>query len=134
VWRQELNGEIVFIPRDPFNAATVRQSGAQFSVSRIEISIGKQNGITNGLSRTVLCVRGKIGGVKTTFAADHVAIRAVAFAEEYFLAVRWVANRSRGRCIALKGAKVGYQRAEGVPTEVVERGHRFSRHALLQNL
>src|SRR5262245_26557955 len=107
---QELNRKIVFVARDPFEFLAVAKSDDERPVSWVEIKVRRCDRLMNYFARTSARVRGKIGGEKSSFAADHVAVGAFAFAKKQFSALFWVSRKRRRKRVALKCPQIGDER------------------------
>src|SRR5205807_3791750 len=99
VGRQQLKRKIIFIACDSFQCAAGGESRHNCSMTRVKVTVRRDDCVTNRFRPPATRISIQIGGKKSTFAARHVAARAADLVEENLAAASRVARkRSDGGC------------------------------------
>ena len=121
--RQKLNRKIIFVTGEAFDDGATRKSSDDGSVARIQIAVGKDDCIADGLRRTAARINGEIGGEESTLAMNHMTLRTGTFAEKDFSPMPRIPLQCHGRRIALQYPQVIDEGVKHILTQVVEGRH-----------
>src|SRR5256885_14624705 len=134
VGRQQLKRKIIFIACDSFQCAAGGESRHNRSMTRVKVTVRRDDCITNRFRPPATRISIQISGKKSTFAARHVAVPAAALVEENLAAVSRGARQLCGGGGPLQRSKGGDNRGPRFRVQKTERGQRRVRNTLLQNL